>query len=80
MQTPSKRIIQAILATVIGLAGTPLSAAAAEVTLVDRATMHLTTSYLLRATMSYANGTISAKERITITNRSGERSARSTCR
>lgn len=72
MQTPSKRLIQAILATVIGLAGMPLSAAAAEVALVDQATMRLTTSYLLRATMRYANGTISAKERITITNTSGE--------
>lgn len=69
MQPNRKILLPALLASAIGLAGMPTPAAAAD--LSGRASMRLTTSYLLRATLSYANGTISARERITITNRSG---------
>ena len=62
-------LIPAILATVIGVAGSPAAVAAAEP--VRRASILLSTTYFLKVDLSYANGTISARERITITNRSG---------
>ncbi len=69
MQPNRKILLPALLASAIGLAGMPSPAAAAD--LSGRSSMRLTTTYLLRATLSFANGTISARERITITNRSG---------
>ena len=51
------------------LATTPHPAAA----VVNRASIRVQTSYLLRANLDFAAGTIAATERITVTNRSGAR-------
>jgi hypothetical protein len=59
----------ALLTAAVAMAALPSSAFAAG--LVDRATMLLSTSYLLRANLSYANATISATETITLKNTSG---------
>lgn len=61
-------LLSASLAAVIaaGVAAHPASAA-----LVNRASMSLTTSYVLKAKLSYAAGTISATETIKIKNISG---------
>ena len=48
------------------LAGAPPVAA-----VVDRASIAVETRYLLKADLSFATGTISATERIVVTNRSG---------
>jgi hypothetical protein len=53
----------------IGLAVLPDTTFGA--TLVDRASMRLETSYLLKASLTYATGTIAATERITLKNISG---------
>jgi hypothetical protein len=62
-------LFSAILAAVIGLVSSPAAASGAEP--VGRASMVLSTKYALKVKLSYANGTISARQRITITNRSG---------
>jgi hypothetical protein len=61
-------LIVAGLAATIALVGTPQPAAAA---LVNRASMGLTTSYILKANLNFAAGTISATETIRIRNISG---------
>jgi hypothetical protein len=66
---PQNRLLAALLMATIGLALLPDSALGA--TLVDRASMRLQTTYLLKASLSYATGTIAATERITIKNISG---------
>jgi hypothetical protein len=63
------RLLTASLATALVLtAAVPQPAAAA---LVNRASMSLTSSYVLKAKLSFAAGTISATETITIKNVSG---------
>jgi hypothetical protein len=62
------RILVAGLAATIALVGTPHPAAAA---LVNRASIALTTSYVLKAKLNFAAGTISAVETIKIKNVSG---------
>ena len=66
---PQARLLPALLMATIGLALLPDSVLGA--TLVDRASMRLQTSYLLKASLTYATGTISATERISIKNISG---------
>jgi hypothetical protein len=56
----------AIAAAVLGVAS-PVAAA------VDRASIAVSTKYLIKANLSFAAGTISATERIVVTNRSGAR-------
>jgi hypothetical protein len=63
------RFLSAFLAATIGLAILPSPALGAG--LVNRASMQLKTSYLLKASLNYTYGTISATERITLTNLSG---------
>ena len=63
------RLLPALIIATIGLALLP--GAALGATLVDRATMRLQTSYLLKASLTYATGTIVVNERITIKNTSG---------
>lgn len=63
------RLIPALLIATIGLAILP--GAALGATLVNRATMRLQASYLLKASLTYATGTIVVNERITIKNTSG---------
>ena len=67
--SPQTRLLPALLVASIGLAVLPASAFGA--TLVDRATMRLQASYLLRASLVYSTGTITVKERISIKNTSG---------
>ena len=72
MQNPDRRpriLLPAILAAIVGLAGLPAQADAAE--LVDKWSIRLKTRYLLQASLDYSRGTIDARERITITNRAG---------
>jgi peptidase M1-like protein len=66
---PQTRLLPALIIATIGLAILP--GAALGATLVDRATMRLQTSYLLKASLTYATGTIVVNERITIKNTSG---------
>jgi hypothetical protein len=61
-------LVAAGLAATIALAGTARPAAAG---LVDRSTMSLAASYVLKARLSFAAGTISASETIRIRNVSG---------
>ena len=56
------------LAATVALVGLPQPVAAA---LTNRATIALSTSYVLKANLSFANGTISAVETITMKNVSG---------
>ena len=64
-----RSLLSAALATAIAVAAIPGEAFAA--TLVDRATMFLKTTYVLKASLNYAYGTISATETITAQNTSG---------
>ncbi len=66
---PQTRLLPALIIATIGLALLP--GAALGATLVDRATMRLQTSYHLKASLTYATGTIVVNERITIKNTSG---------
>jgi hypothetical protein len=59
----------ATMAAAIAVASLPSPLFAAE--LVDKASMALQTSYVLKATLNYGYGTISASEKITIKNLSG---------
>jgi hypothetical protein len=67
-QMNRNHFLAAGLAATIALVGLPQPAAAA---LTNRATIALSTSYLLRANLSFANGTISAVETIRMRNVSG---------
>ena len=61
-------VLTATLAAVVALTAIPQPAAGA---VVNRASMDLTTSYVLKAKLSYAAGTISTTETIKIKNISG---------
>src|SRR6187397_1299671 len=63
------RLLPAILIATVVLAAAPATLRAA--TLSNKATMFLRTTYLLKAQLDYAKGTVSATETITLTNTSG---------
>jgi hypothetical protein len=68
MLAPRRSFLTATLAAILGVATVPLPADAGS---VERASILLTTTYFLKVDLSYQAGTIAARERITITNRSG---------
>ena len=63
------RLLPAILIATVVLAAAPATLHAA--TLSNKSTMFLRTTYLLKAQLNYATGTVSATETITLTNTSG---------
>ncbi len=63
------RLLPAILIATVVLAAAPATLRAA--TLSNKATMFLRTTYLLKAQLDYARGTVKATETITLTNTSG---------
>jgi hypothetical protein len=66
---PRRSLVTAALAIAIALATIPTPTTAAS--LVNKATMFLQTTYLLRSTLSYTNGTITTAETISVRNTSG---------